>query len=228
MSKKMIERKERTKILYILNKLGINDDVITIAKKMGLDIENMIYDKVIKNGSEENFQVASKSLLGVYGNYLATKHFKDLGYIVKNEVPIRNKIGITVTNADLEFIDNENIKNYCEVKATAQIIDNIRNYKDPITKEKQGSFEDKDDEILKYKCIGKKLIKQVSKLSKKDAKINVIVFKNCYIDNIIKEKLNSLDANIIALEPNIEVLEKDMDKKIEEINKHFNNSTNLE
>lgn len=220
MRKNLIKEEVRKEILTILNEFGINLDIINIATKMDLDIVELFYEKIFTNNSPGNILVVVRNLLGVYGNYYATKYFTNKGYVIINELPVRNKLGITVTKADLAFIDNEGRLNLCEVKATTQIIDNIRNYVDPNKNENIGYYEDKDEEILKYKYIGKKLIKQALKLSKGGAVVNIIVFEGCYIDGIIKKQLEQLGAKISVLSPNINALENDIKVAVNEISKH--------
>ena len=153
--------------------------------------------------------------MGVYGNYLATHYFKMQGYDVLNEVGVYDN-GNLLTRADLSFIDSNGIRNYCEVKAAYQIIDNIRNYKDN-SLEKTGYYKNLDAEIIKYKKIGEKLIKQVKKLSKDGSLVNVIIFDGCYMDEIIKQELKNLDANLITLNVNIYDLEENIKKKAKRV-----------
>lgn len=227
MKKVFIDENTRSEILLILNKFGISNDIVDIANKMDLDIVSLLYEKVIINGNPDNYEVVVKSLLGVYGNCLATKYFKGLGYNVLNEVPIKNKLGKTVTSADLVFYDNDGMKNICEVKTTTQIIDNIRNYVDPDS-ESQSCFEDKDDEILKYKCIGKKLVKQVEKLSKSGAIVKVIIFNGCYVDDVIRKKLHELGAVLVVLSPDVYVLESNIRGIVNEIVSYLKSNGELE
>ena len=64
-----------------------------------------------------------------------------------------------------------------------------------------------DKDILKYKEIGSKLIKQVSKLIKTGKNVTVVIFDGCFMDDIIKDKLNKMGANIFKLAVNINDLE---------------------
>lgn len=217
MSKILINNEIRNKILNILDKFGIKIDIINMAKKMDLDLVMLFYEKIFINNNIDNLEVVIRNLLGVYGNYHATKYFNDLGYDIKNEFPVRNRIGIIVTKADLGFTDNMGRLNLCEVKACTQIIDNIRNYIDPNKDKIKVHYKDKDNEILKYKYIGKKLIKQAIKLSKSGSVVNIIIFEGCYIDDIIKEQLNKLDAKIVVLSPNINELENNIRKIVNQI-----------
>ena len=113
-------------IIDILNKFCIKKPILDVAKKMDFNLVNLFYDKVFTNSNEEKIDEVTKNLLGIYGNFLATYYFKKLGYNVDSEVPIYDGKK-EVTKADLSFIDNNGKLNYCEVKATFQIIDNLRN-----------------------------------------------------------------------------------------------------
>ena len=54
----------------------------------------------------------------------------------------------------------------------------------------------KDNEIIKYKNIGKKLINQVCKLKKTNKKVIVVLPEDCIIDNVIKNELLKQDVEI--------------------------------
>ena len=147
------------------------------------------------------------------------------GYDVLNEVGVYDN-GNLLTRADIFFIDSNGIRNYCEVKAAFQIIDNIRNYKDN-SLEKTGYYKNLDAEIIKYKKIGEKLIKQVKKLSKDGSLVNVIIFDGCYMDEIIKQELKDLDANIITLNVNIYDLEENIKKNVLRILSYFSKNVTI-
>ena len=215
-------------IIKILNEFGITKPILEEASKMDINVPMLFYDKIINNPSAENIDNVTKNLLGVYGNYLATHYFKMQGYDVENEVGVYDN-GNLLTSADISFIDSNGIRNYCEVKAAYQIIDNIRNYKDN-SLEKTGYYKNLDAEIIKYKKIGEKLIKQVKKLSKDGSLVNVIIFDGCYMDEIIKQELKNLDANIITLNVNIYDLEENIKKNVLRILSYFskNVTTNID
>lgn len=197
------------KILDLLRVSGINEDIIALADKMDINLPKLFYEKILfssTNDLSKNVSIVSKTILGVYGNYIATNYYKGLGYNTENEYKICDKDGKLITKADIYFIDNNGKENFCEVKATPQIIDNIRNYVDD-SNLSIGSFTDRDNEILKYKNIGKKLIKQVDKLSFNNNKVSVIVFDGCYIDDIILEKLSERNATLRKIAVNINELE---------------------
>lgn len=209
-------------IIEILNRFGITKPLLMEASKMDINVPMLFYDKIINNPSTENIDDVTKNLLGVYGNYLATHYFKMQGYDVENEVGVYDN-GNLLTRADISFIDSNGRRNYCEVKAAFQIIDNIRNYKDN-SLDRTGYYKDLDAEIIKYKKIGEKLIRQVEKLSKDGSLVNVIVYDGCYMDEIIKQKLKELGANIITLDVNIYDLEENIKKNVLRISDYFNNN----
>lgn len=200
------------KIKDILISFGINEDIFCHASKMDLNIVKLFYEKLVCNYSLKNIDEVTRNLLGVYGNYIATKYYKNLYSNVENEVPIiyNNK---EITKADISFVDENNKVFYVEVKAAKQIIDNIRNYVD-LDLPLNNCYLDKDNEIMKYKMIGKKLIEQVKKLSKNNNNIIVAVFEGCYIDSIIRQKLSELNARIDVINVNIERLEEDIKRRL--------------
>lgn len=206
-------------IIEILNRFGITKPLLMEASKMDINVPMLFYDKIINNSSAENIDNVTKTLLGVYGNYLATHYFKKQGYDVENEVGVYDN-GNLLTRADISFIDSNGRRNYCEVKAAFQIIDNIRNYKDN-SLDRTGYYKDLDAEILKYKKIGEKLIKQVKKLSKDGSLVNVIIYDGCYMDGIIRRKLEDLGVNIITLNVNIYDLEENIKKNVLRISDYF-------
>ena len=209
-------------IIEILNRFGITKPLLMEASKMDINVPMLFYDKIINNPSAENIDNVTKNLLGVYGNYHATNYFKKQGYDVENEVGVYDN-GNLLTRADISFIDSNGRRNYCEVKAAFQIIDNIRNYKDN-SLDRTGYYKDLDAEIIKYKKIGEKLIRQVEKLSKDGSLVNVILYDGCYMDEIIKQKLKELGANIITLDVNIYDLEENIKKNVLIISDYFYNN----
>ena len=210
------------KLINIFNDNGITFPIFNHAKMMDFNLIKLFNDKIFNNYNEKSLEVVTKNLLGVYGNYIASNYFKVLGYNVENEKDIKDKNNIVLTKADISFIDKEGNLNLCEVKATPQIIDNIRNYVD---KDEQitGTYTDKDEEIVKYKNIGKKLIKQVNKLKTSNNKVNVVVFKGCFIDDIIKEKLASENVNLITINVDINELENNIRKMVISIKNDYQN-----
>lgn len=218
MEKEIISTKKQIK--DVLDNYGIKAPIFAIAKKMDLNLVKLFYDKIITNYSKSSLDEVTKNLLGVYGNYLATYYYSSLKYNVKNEVPVYDSLGKEITRADVSFIDNDGVLNYCEVKATSQIIDNIRNYVDNDNAEDKG-YVDKDNEIIKYKQIGKKLINQVKKLSSTGAKVNVVIFSGCIMDNIIKNELSHLGANVLTLAIDVNELEKQIKDMVISIRRYF-------
>ena len=180
---------------------------------MDLNIEKMFFDKIINNYSPKALEEMTKNLLGVYGNYIATLYYKKIYKDVENEVPIKDDNGKEITKVDISFTDNFGKKTYVEVKATKQIIDNIRNYVDS-EEDLNKCYSDKDKEIIKYKMIGKKLITQVKKLSETKSNVIVAIFDGCYIDNIIKRELRDLNVSINIINMNINDLEEEIKRKL--------------
>ena len=205
----------RNDILKILHDNGISDKLIFEAKKMDVDLIGLFYEKILLENNpkkiQDNVEVITKSLLGIYGNYVATSYFEALGYEVENEYPVYDENKKLLTKADLAFVDNNGVVNLCEVKTTSQIIDNIRNYKDDEEKKYNGKYYyDMDSDIIKYKEIGVKLIKQVTKLKKSGKKVLVVIFNGCFMDDIIKDKLSELGANVFIMAPNVKDLEEQL------------------
>ena len=211
--KRRINEETKNNISNVLYKYDITEDIFNHARKMDMDLIRLFYDKIIKakdnNSLVKNKDDLSQMLFGVYGNYCATKHFKDLGYDVINEYSIKDRFKREITKADIAFYDDNNKLNLCEVKATPQIIDNIRNYKSDNEDMYNDSFYyDKDAEIIKYKEIGKKVLKQTKKLKTRGDIVNVVLFKECYIDDIIKDKLKNTGCNIIYINYDINKLKR--------------------
>ena len=113
-----------------LNSCGLPHEIISYAKKMDLDILNLIYEKIINNYDEKKLDEVTRNILGVYGNYIARSYCMSLFKDVDSEVPILDSKGNEITRADICFTDNSGLKHYAEVKCASQIIDNIRNYVD--------------------------------------------------------------------------------------------------
>lgn len=189
---------------YILNKLvvsGITLPVIKLARKMDFDLIKLFNDKIINSSEEkkeENINVVSKNLFGIVGNYIAYSFYLNKGYNVSVEYPLYDIDGNLLTKADIAFIDNNNNFNLCEVKTAFQIISNDNSY---LEIDEMDSYS-KKKELIKYKEIGKKLCKQVEKLSDNNSLVNVTVFKNCNIDNDIKSILKDkkVKLNIIPID----------------------------
>lgn len=205
--------------------LGVTD-VYDMGSVMAPSAARVIFEHLTDTKTKvSDYDLILTGDLGVYGNYLATHYFKMQGYDVLNEVGVYDN-GNLLTRADIFFIDSNGIRNYCEVKAAFQIIDNIRNYKDN-SLEKTGYYKNLDAEIIKYKKIGEKLIKQVKKLSKDGSLVNVIIFDGCYMDEIIKQELKDLDANIITLNVNIYDLEENIKKNVLRILSYFSKNVTI-
>ena len=128
MEKLLINDKEN--FIKLLVSCGISKQILNQASLMDLNIPKLIYEKLICKYNTKTLDEVTKNLLGVYGNYIATLYCKRMYKNVQNEVPIKDKSGKVITKADIVFTDLNDNENYCEVKATNQIIDNIRNYVD--------------------------------------------------------------------------------------------------
>ena len=72
MQKILIDTNE--KFIDFLIACGINRQVLDHASKMDLNVPKIIYDKILMNFSEKTLDEVTKNLLGVYGNYIATKY----------------------------------------------------------------------------------------------------------------------------------------------------------
>lgn len=215
MTKEVIDVKIQETILKSLYDNGINDKLIFEAKKMDVDLVRLFYEKIVLEKDlhklKDNVDVITKSLLGIYGNYVVTSYFEALGYEVENEYPVYDENKKLLTKADLAFVDNNGVVNLCEVKTTSQIIDNIRNYKDDEEKKYNGKYYyDMDSDIIKYKEIGVKLIKQVTRLKKSGKKVLVVIFNGCFMDDIIKDKLSNLGVSVFTMAPNVKELEEQL------------------
>lgn len=221
MKKNFVDREIYDELVTSMKENGINNDIFQLAEKMDINLPRLFYEKLLVSPSKENKESLSKNLLGIYGNYFATFYFKGMNYNVSNEFPVYDEKQNLITKADLAFFDKTGVLNYCEVKATSQIIDNIRNYYDVKENGYVGGYYDIDSEIIKYKNIGKKLLKQVDKLSMPGVKVNVIVFNGCRVDNVIAEELQKRNVNIQRLAININDLEKYVDSIIDSVIKNI-------
>lgn len=221
--KKTISDNTYNSIFSTLNHYGINSDIIAMAKKMDNDLPKLFYDKILsatdKKELKFNKDVIVKMLLGIYGNYLATLYYKNLGYKVENEYPVYDSNDMLLTKADLEFVDEYGNQNLCEVKLASQIIDNIRNYKSEDEELYNGKvYYDMDDDIIKYKKIGDKLITQVKKLKNSGKNITVVIFEGCYMDDIVRDKLTKeLGVSIKTIAINVKLLKEQIEEIVEDI-----------
>ena len=200
---------------------GIDSQVFNMARKMDFNLPYLFYEKLILNRNDESKKQLSKNLLGIYGNLIAHNYFLGLGYNAINECPVYDADGNEITKADIFFVDNNGVENYCEVKTVSQIIDNIRNYVDE-EEDLTAVYTDKDNEIIKYKNIGKKLVKQVEKISGEQKKVNVVVFNGCYIDEVIQDKLKKSNANIITMACDIRELDEYVEKIVDDVDNIVN------
>ncbi len=188
---------------------SFSKEIIKQAKKMDFNLVNLCYNMIISQRPRENFEAVLSALCGIYGNVLATKYFEKLGYEVKNEYPIYDKKGKEITRADVFFIDENNVHNYCEVKAATQIILNDKSYLHTSIVSGYFSrdvyiFDDNSDPVIKYKMIAKKLIKQVKNLAlDNNGVVNIVIFKGCNFEESLRIKLEKMCVNVITLPTDI-------------------------
>lgn len=222
--KNFVDQDVYEKIMIAMKKVGITNAILSLARKMDMNLPRMFYEKLIQSKTKEDKDSLSKNLIGIYGNFLATYYYNGIGYKVENELPVCDEEGKVVTKVDLAFLDKDGNHNYCEVKMAPQIIDNIRNYYED-EKLENGNYEDKDNEIIKYKNIGKKLINQVCKLKKTNKKVIVVVPEDCIIDNVIKNELLKQDVEIKRIAIKFKDLEMLTKKIIDDFIKEYNKKT---
>ena len=221
--KKIIDNETYNYILNILNNNGISNDIILSAKKMDTDLVKLFHDKIFLAKTQEELEhdkeVISNNLLGIYGNYTATLYYKGLGYNVENEYPVYDEKGNMITKADIAFYDRDNKLNLCEVKLASQIIDNIRNYRSDKEELYNGKvYYDMDDDIIKYKRIGDKLLTQSKKLKQSGHIVNVVIFSGCYMDDIIKDNLEKeIGVNIKLINMDFNLFEEQLKMMVENI-----------
>lgn len=225
--KKFIDKDTHNYILEVLNENGINDEIIKLASHMDIDLVHIFYDKIIGvkdlNKLNINKDIIVKMFLGIYGNFIASSYYKALGFDVKNEDPICDEEGNEITRADISFVDSFGNLHLCEVKTTPQIIDNIRNYQ----QEDEQMYNDKyyydmDNDIIKYKEIGKKLINQSKKLKTASNNVNVVIFSGCFMDDIIKDKLTNLGVNVKVIGIDVNELKRNVEYIVENISNKLN------
>lgn len=224
--KKFIDNDTHDYILKVLEENGLNKQLLDSANKMDIDFVHIFNDKIIgvknKRELEINKDVIVKMLLGVYGNFIASLYYKAVGYKIENEYPVLDDEKNEITRADISFKDHNGKLNLCEVKTTPQIIDNIRNYQDDEEELYNGKYYyDMDNDIIKYKEIGKKLINQVKKLKTVSDDVSVVVFKGCFMDDIIKDKLKELGVEVKVLGVSIHNLKKLVEEIVEDISNEF-------
>lgn len=193
---KYIDKEQYEEIQNTLFNNGISPDLFELAGNMDFDLVNVFNNKIINTKEKqknENINIVSRNILGIYGNYITYVYYKGLGYDVTLEYPIYDKNGNVTTKADLAFYDKDKKLNLCEVKTAYQIIGSKEGYNKYLPKndEKEEKFD-----ILKYMGIGKKLLTQVGKLKTKADKVNVVVFNNCNIDSEMKNNLNEMGINL--------------------------------
>lgn len=221
MKKVKIDNMKYYELTYAMINCGIDSQVFDVASKMGFNLPYLFYEKLVANKSDDSKKQLSKNLLGIYGNLIAYNYFSGMGYSVVSEYPVYDKEGNEITRADIYFQDKNGDSNYCEVKTVSQIIDNIRNYVDD-EEDIKNVYTDKDNEIIKYKNIGKKLIKQVEKLCNYNGKVCVVVFSGCHIDEVILSELKKYNVNIVTIACNINELESFVDRMVDEVDKKIN------
>lgn len=222
--KKIINIDTYNNLLPIIIKNGIDDNIFDTAKKMDLDIVKLINDNVINTDDKQSLEIAKTTLLGVFGNYFTAYYYKKLGYEVETEKPLYDKKGNELTRVDISYKDKNSNTYLCEVKTAFQIIDNMRNYVDVDSNINRAFYTDKDEEIIKYKNIGKKLIKQATRLKQYSNNVNVIIFEGCIMDEVIKQDLGKLGVRIVVLGSNIYDLYNYITGCLLKIKGEYNNS----
>lgn len=217
-----INKEKYLQVKNIMIEYGVSTSVFDLARKMNIDLVMLFYDKLVSNQNKNSKEQLSKNLLGIYGNLLATNYYSGLGYNVYNEFPIYMESGKEQMKADLYFRDNNGIDNYCEVKVAEQIIGNKNNYidADDLNTVKNNRLL----EIVKYKNIGKKLLKQTDRLKRDNAKVNAVFFNGCYVDDEILGKLKSKNINVVYLACNVKELESYVNKIVDDVDFSLNNS----
>lgn len=221
MTKSFTDKDTYDFILDTLKQNGISKEIIDLANRMDINLPRMFYEKILcvteTKELSNNTDVIVKTLLGVYGNYITACYYKSLGYDVKNEYRVYDN-GDLITRADVAFNTSDGKLNLIEVKTTPQIIDNIRNYNSNNEDKYNGKYYyDKDNDIIKYKEIGNKLIKQASKLLKTKANVTVVIFDGCFMDDIIRDKILKKGVSIFKLGVNINDLEEQIYDMVYEI-----------
>ena len=192
---------EKDFLLSVLNNNGINNSFIDVASKMNVDIKNMIYEKLIKSYSKENFDVMVSTLMGIYGNYISKYYFEKIGFEVINEVPVYSDNKLQ-TSCDL-IVKKDNNVYYGETKTSPYLLykSNYNHY----------------DKNYKYECMGLKLINQIEKLKKVSDNVFVVIFDGCIINQELLDKLKELNVKIIKISLNVFELEKNIKDELNNI-----------
>ncbi len=220
-NKNYIDKELYGEIMTAMKRSEIPDAVFELAKKMDMNLPKLFYEKVLNSKNSNDILSFSRNLLGIYGNYFAALHFKQSYANVKTEMPLykENKL---YTNVDISFTDENGVLNLCEVKASPYI-GFVTSYRDEMGNiiNNNSSIE----EMKKYRGIGDKLLKQVGKLIKYNARVNVVVYEGTIISDGIDKVLNDNEnKNIskIIIPISINKLEADVDDLIDKILENFN------
>ena len=218
MKRNYIDQNIYDKIMHAMKQSGVPTMVFEIAKKMDMNLPRLFYEKILKSKTYSDKVAFANNLIGVYGNYFAMFYYKSKKFNVQNEVSLYDNDKKFDLKADLGFMDNYGMQNYCEVKASPYV-GNITNYYDSDDKNVTLEFSDKD--LLKYDNIGRKLLKQVERLLKY-GKVTVVIFKGCAISKDVMEKLLDLNVEIKTLAIDIKELENFIDDVIQKTLDHLN------
>ncbi|MEG2351530.1 MAG: hypothetical protein RSB54_02485 [Bacilli bacterium] len=220
MTEEMLNSLDNQIDLYV--KGIFSQKVFDVAKKMDVNLSKLCFNMIIDDHYRARFESVLSMILGIYGNCLATCYFEGLGYKTNNEVPIFDEDGNEITKSDVSFTDKNGVLNLCEVKTISQILANLDNYKKTVIKNyydrEDYIFANSDNNKIKFELVSKKLIKQVKCLKQnKNAIVNVIIFKNCYLDDDTINELKSLKVRIITLSIDINELINSLSETLSKI-----------
>lgn len=209
---------------FIIIKLGISENILTLAEKMDMDLPSMFYYKMVKTKGwdEERYNNEKKALesniLGILGNFFAGFYFQKKGYKVEYEVPQHDSAGDY--NVDL-VVEKEEEKKYIEVKTTKKIYYKYRDYHDTIEYKEENTPESKR-RYIKYKEMGKHLIKQVTRLRENNFDTAVVIYTDCEIDPLVIKELNGLKVDVLEPIPiDVENLEERVNKLVNEVENYI-------
>lgn len=209
---------------FIIIKLGISENILSLAEKMDMDLPSMFYYKMVKTKGwdEERYNNEKKALenniLGILGNFFAGFYFQNKGYKVEYESLQHDPAGDY--KVDLKIEKDELIK-YIEVKTTSKIYHPNRDYYDTIEYKNENTPESKR-EYIKYKKIGKQLLKQVTRLKENGFDAGVVIYLDCEIDPLIINELKGLKVTLLDPIPiDVTNLEERIRKLVDEVEKYI-------
>ena len=205
--KNEIDKETYNKICIILKKSGISSDILKLANKMHLNLPRLFISKLIEDEDEKSKEDLIKNLLGVYGNYEATKELIEAGFKVENEEQVPVYDGSKKKSVDLVFSNQKGAKVYCEVKISKQILDYQKTYVDADKKSLNDSKFCDDTKV--YQSIGKKLLNQVDALNSTGIPVIVFIVRDCYAPEII-EKLQNKKVYVMRLKKDFSSINKEV------------------